>query len=321
MVNTTASDGSFRGLLYFVAGSFPIGLLCLVLLADPFENPMSQHLARLLTAGARLNQNNPLRNGNMICFPGKGDLIITGDLHNHRRNFERIQTLADLGNFPDRHVILHEIVHGGILDREGCDRSLDMLLEAIEWADEYPGQVHFLLANHDLAQVYGQAIMKEGYDLTDRFTRYFTKQAGGGLDAANGAFHDFILTMPLAAITFTGILLSHSLPGPRDMATFDRTILRRELTEADLSRTGSVYQLVWGRSQDADSLAQLAKAWWCETFVCGHQAQDSGYATINDRMLILDSSHNHGVYLPVDLARPYTFQELVARVQPLAAIA
>lgn len=282
---------------------------------------MSQHLVKLLNAGACLNQQDPLRNGNMISLPGKGDLVIAGDLHNHRRNFERLQAVSDLGKFPDRHVILQEVIHGGLLDHDGNDRSLDLLLETLDWAREFPGQIHFLLANHDLAQVQGQAIMKDGYDLTDRFTRYFRKQAGGNLPAANEAFRNFVLTMPLAAITFTGVLISHSLPGPRDMATFDSTILRRQLVEADLSRTGSVYQLIWGRSQNAANLAALAKAWWSEIFVCGHQTQDAGLGAVAGRLLIIDSSHNHGAYLPLDLARPYTFEELVNRVRPLAAIA
>jgi hypothetical protein len=163
--------------------------------------------------------------------------------------------------------------------------------------------------------------MKDGYDLTDRFTRYFKNRTGSQYDAANQAFRSFMLTQPLAAITFTGILLSHSLPGPRDLATFDSTILRRALTEADMSRTGSVYQLIWGRGQTPEVLSALSKAWWCDLFICGHQAQDDGYATIADHMLILDSSHNHGAFLCIDLARPYTMDELVATVKPIASIA
>ena len=112
---------------------------------------MSPHtLINLLTTGARLNLTDPLRNGNTICLPGTGDLIVAGDLHNHTRNFERIQTLANLEQFPDRHVILQEIVHGGPLSPDGSDRSLDMLMDAIAFAEAFPGQVHFLLANHDL---------------------------------------------------------------------------------------------------------------------------------------------------------------------------
>jgi hypothetical protein len=282
---------------------------------------MTHDITNTLLAGTRLNQQDPLRNGNMICFPGIGDLVIAGDLHNHQRNFQRIQKLAALDKHPSRHVILQEIVHGGLLGADGGDHSLDMLLDAIAWADAFPGQVHFLLANHDLAQVCEQAIMKDGYDLTDRFSRYFKTRAGSQYHAAHQAFRDFMLTMPLAAITFTGILLTHSLPGPRDLATFDSTILRRPLTENDFSRVGSVYQLIWGRGQTPEVLAALAKAWWCELFICGHQAQDSGMGVLAERMLILDSSHNHGTYLQIDLARPYTMDELVGTVKPLASVA
>lgn len=281
----------------------------------------SSSVTSILNAGTRLNQGDALRNGNVISFPGAGDLIVAGDLHNHQRNFERIQSVANLQKNPQRHVILQEIVHGGALNQEGGDWSLEMLLEAISWAEKFPGQVHFLLANHDLAQVQGQPIMKDGYDLTDRFTRYFKQRAGGDWPAASTAFKNFFMTMPIAAVTFSGILLTHSLPAPKEMATFDKTILRRELLEADYARNGSVYQLIWGRSQTPEMLAALSKAWWSDIFICGHQAQDTGYGIIGGKMLILDSSHNHGVYLKIDLARPYTMEDLVASVKPLASVA
>ena len=278
-------------------------------------------LVTSLNTGTELNQKNPLRNGNMLSFPGGGELIVAGDLHNHTRNFERIQTVADLAKHPHRHVILQEIVHGGPLGPAGEDRSLDMLLDAIAWAHEYPGRVHFLLANHDLAQVQRQAIMKDGYDLTDRFNRYFRAKAGSDFAAAETAYRNFTFSMPLAAITLAGILLSHSLPGPRDLATFDNTILRRQLTEADFARNGSAYNLVWGRYQTQEVLSTLSRAWWSELFVCGHQAQDTGVGTLGDRMLIIDSSHNHGSFLHIDLARQYTLQDLAADAKPLASIA
>ncbi|HVT79714.1 MAG TPA: metallophosphoesterase [Phycisphaerae bacterium] len=281
----------------------------------------SHSVSHLLNAGARLNQQEPLRNGNIISLPGVGDLVVAGDLHNHHRNFERVQTVANLEKNPQRHVILQEIVHGGVLGADGGDHSLEMLLDAIAWADKFPGQVHFLLANHDLAQVQGQPVMKDGYDLTDRFTRYFKMRAGGDWAGAQAAFRNFFMTMPLGAVTFSGIMLTHSLPGPRDMPTFDPAILRRALTDADYARNGSVYQMIWGRGQTPEVLATLAKAWWSELFICGHQAQDTGFGTLAGKMLILDSSHNHGVYLKIDLARPYTLEDLTAAVKPLASVA
>jgi len=38
-------------------------------------------------------------------------------------------------------------------------------------------------------------------------------------------------------------------------------------------------------------------------------------------MLIIDSCHNHGVFLPIDLARQYTLPDLAAACRPLASLA
>jgi hypothetical protein len=275
---------------------------------------------------AELNRTDPLRNGQMINFPGgredePNELLVLGDLHNHTRNFEKFRKVAALDRFPRRHVLLQEIIHGGPLGQQGEDRSLDMLVQAMEWALHHPGQVHFLLANHDMAQVQRVAIMKDGYDLTDRFARYMNIKFGGDLNNANAAFNQFVYSMPLAAITATGIMFTHSLPAARDIANFDRTILQRNLTAADYARNGPIYQLIWGRSQTQEVLNTLSRAWWSEIFVCGHQSYDDGYAVVGDRMLIIDSCHNHGVFLHVDLARQYTLDDLKASLRPLAAIA
>jgi len=280
----------------------------------------------LLHTAAELNRQNPLRNAQMICLPsgaGEGEaneLLVCGDLHNHARNFEKIQKVAALASFPRRHVLLQEIIHGGPLGSAGEDRSFDMLLQAVEWARQFPGRVHFLLSNHDMAQVQQVAIMKDGYNLTNRFAQHINQHYGSDAPAVHEAFSKFVYSMPLAAITVSGVFFSHSLPGPRELATFDATVVRRELTPADYVRNGAVHQLIWGRRQTQEVLTALSRAWWAELFVCGHQAQDNGYGTLGDRMLILDSSHNHGVFLPVDLSRQYTLPDLAAAVKPFAGI-
>lgn len=195
-----------------------------------------------------------------------------------------------------------------------------MLLKAIELQRRFPGRVHFLLANHDMAQVQHTAIMKDGYDLTDRFTRYIQLRFKSDAATVEGLFRNFVYSMPLAAITVTGIFLSHSLPTERDLATFDPTLLRRPLTDADYARNGSVFNLIWGRNQSQQVLETLSRTWWADIFVCGHQSFDAGSHVIGDRMLILDSSHNHGTFLRIDLAKQYTFSDLVDSVTPLASI-
>ena len=189
-----------------------------------------------------LVRSDPLRNRQMLCFPGgredePNELLVLGDLHNHARNFEKFRKVAALQQFPRRHVLLQEIIHGGPLGPQGEDRSWDMLVDALEWSCQFPGRVHFILANHDVAQVQRLAIMKDGYDLTDRFDRYVDVRLGRDAPAAHQAFARFVYSLPLAAITVSGILFAHSLPSARDIAGFDRTILRRELTDQDYCAT------------------------------------------------------------------------------------
>ncbi len=273
-----------------------------------------------LNEAAELNRTDPLRNSQMLCFPGIGDLFVAGDLHNHSRNYERFIKAAALAKNPQRHVVLQEIIHGGALGPDGEDGSFEMLMEAIELQRRFRGRVHFLLANHDLAQVQKLAIMKDGYDLTDRFNRYIDLRFKGDAPAMHAAFRNFVFSMPLAAITVTGVFLSHSLPAERDLTTFDPALLRRDLTPADYARGGSVFQLIWGRHQSQTVLDTLGRAWWAEMFVCGHQSFDEGSHVLGDRMLIIDSSHNHGTFLRIDLARQYTFSDLAAAVKPIASI-
>lgn len=281
----------------------------------------TEKLIDLLRVAAHYNRADPLRNSQMLCFPAHGDLLVAGDIHSHSRNFERIVKAANLAKNPQRHVLLQEIIHGGALGSSGEDTSLDLLVTALQFATKFPGQVHFILANHDMAQVQRLPIMKDGYDLTDRFNRNIELLYGKNSSNVNLALREFFYSQPLAAITNTGIFFSHSLPSPRDLPKFDPKLLSRQLTEKDYQRAGPVYQLIWGRNQTQAVLQTLSRLWWAELFVCGHQAQDNGFGTIGDRMLIIDSCHNHGVILPLDLARQYTLPDLTHSLIPLASLA
>ncbi len=256
----------------------------------------------------------------MLHLPARGDLIVAGDLHNHARNFDRIIRAAALDQNPARHLILQEVIHGGPLGVHGEDTSIEMLGQALAYAQKFPGRVHFLLANHDLAQVQRIPIMKDGYDLTDRFNRYFEVRCGKEGPRVESAFRQWVYTLPFAAITVSGIFFSHSLPSARDFKSFDPSILRRTLSDADYDRHGSIYKLVWGRAQTADCLIQLGRLWWADLFVCGHQQQDQGWGTIEPNMLILDSSHNHGKLLHVGFERQYSLADLTHCLVPLASL-
>jgi hypothetical protein len=135
------------------------------------------------------------------------------------------------------------------------------------------------------------------------------------------AIEELIRSYPLAGRTPNRVLLSHSLPGPRELPSFDPTVLNRAPTTDDLGDSGSAHALVWGRYQTPQVIATLRELLDVDYFVCGHQPQESGYDVLHERMVILASDHNHGVFLTLDLSKPVTLESLTRNIRPFAGIA
>src|SRR4030042_1390244 len=108
---------------------------------------MPQTLIDLLKYAVEVNNNDSFRRGNLIHLPANGSLIITGDIHGHRRNFEKIVAFADLDNNPDRHIILQEIIHGGPEDTQGGCLSYKLLYDVVSYKLNFPDRVHIILGN------------------------------------------------------------------------------------------------------------------------------------------------------------------------------
>jgi len=283
----------------------------------------AQSAAEVFREAARLNRQDPLLRGAVLEFPDYGQLVMTGDLHGHRRNFARLQRYCDLGQFPVRHVILHELIHEEPATLEEPDMSHLLLLEAARWKCEYPDQVHFLQSNHELAQLTGHEISKGGRIVNFDFENGVRRTYGPGaedIEEVLRAIDDLLESYPLAGRTANRVFISHSLPGARTMPDFDPGALARPITRDDLGRNGTAYALVWGRYQSEAHLESLAKALDVDLFICGHQPQEDGYAVVHDRLIILASDHNHGVFLPFDLRREMTLSRLEGLIRPLAAI-
>lgn len=269
---------------------------------------------------ARLNREDPLMEGSLMRFPDYGQLVMTGDMHGHRRNFAKLKRFCNLEHSAARHVILHELIHAEPACFGDADLSHELLLEAAEWKCAYPDQVHFLQSNHELSQLTGHDISKGGRVVTRDFEDGVAATYGSGFIEVIKAMADFIESFPLAGVTANRIFLSHSLPGPRDYEQFDPTVFKDSAHPADLLEGGSVYSLVWGRNQTTVVLEELCMRLDVDTFLCGHQPQETGYGVLHDRMIILASDHNHGAFLPFDLKKSYTVADLVALIRPFASI-
>ena len=278
-------------------------------------------MIELYTKARHANQRARYRRGNVVHLPAQGEVILTGDLHGHWRNFERIVTYADLANRPDRHVVLHEILHGGPEDGHGGCLSFELLAAALQYQLDFPDQVHLVMGNHDTAIITDSDVMKAGREMNKAMKTALKRRFGTEYEAVMEALQHYLLSEALAVRCPNGVWFSHSLPACRLLDQFDAGILERPLTVADCIRPGSAYLLTWGRRQAPETLEALARKLGVELFVLGHQPQESGWMRMDPNALVLASDHSHGVLLPVELDRTYTLTDLVERLIPLASIA
>ncbi len=282
---------------------------------------MPQQAIQLCRKASELNTSSCLRKGNIIYLPSSGRVIVAGDLHGHRRNFERIVNYADLQRYPDTFVILQEIIHGGPEDDYGGCLSYQLLLDALEWKMRFPEQIHILLGNHDTAAITNTSVLKSGREMNLAMKTAMRRQYRGKFEDVENAMMEYLMSQPLAVRCANRIWISHSLPSDNHVDEFDLTIFERPYDLKDIERPNPVYQLTWGRRHSQEALAGLAKRLDADVFILGHQPQETGWDLAGDNLLIIASEHNHGCILAFDLSRPYTARQLVQGIIPLAAIA
>ena len=281
---------------------------------------MPQAIIDLLNKGAKANKACSLRQGNIIALPAHGTLIVTGDIHGHRRNFERALTYADLSNNPDRHIVLQEIIHGGPQDDQGGCLSYNLLFDAIRYKLEFPDQVHLIMGNHDTCFICDREVMKDGREMNRCMRMAIARQFGSQAGQVEEALRRFLLSQPLAVRTESKLWMSHSLPADRFAGKFEVDIFEKELTAEDLCKPCGGYLLTWGRRHSQKTLDDMAKMLDVEVFILGHQPQDTGWSKAGDNLIIIASDHNHGCLLSVNLKQSYTADQLADSIVPLASL-
>lgn len=280
-------------------------------------------------AGARANRAARCRRGSIDVIEPPGVLIATGDLHDNPVHFQRLVQVAALGgegegggSAPARHLVLHEIIHSDRLIN-GMDFSYRALARVASLKAAYPELVHTVLANHELAQMVGAGIVKDGVRVVEAFDEGLAYAFGEDAPAVDQSIREFVRSMPLALRCRTprgDILCAHSLPAAWSMQRFDPTVLDRDLAEADYEpRQGSAHLMVWGRGYDAELIEDLVERWGVSLFILGHEHVENGVQLVPPCVIVLNSDHERGVYLPIDLSNPPSAAEAAAMVVPLAS--
>ena len=281
---------------------------------------MPQTVTDLLKKGIEANHADKFRRHNVVHLPAEGCLILSGDLHGHRRNFEKIVSFADLDNHPDRHVLLQEVIHGGPEDTYGGCLSHRLLYDIIRYKLNYPDRVHVIMGNHDTAYINNNEVMKDGREMNRALHSAMEREFQETTADVELATKQYLFSQPLALRCENRIWASHSLPADRVAEKFDPEIFHRELKVNDIVRPGSAYLLTWGRNHRQELLDHMAKLLDSDIFILGHQPQEQGWGRAGKNLIIVDSSHNHGCLLPINLAKSYTVEQLIESIVLLASV-
>lgn len=296
---------------------YPCGVTVPSNLRDPAA------VVRLLEQAAQTLTTGPSRTGSIVRLPARGRLLATGDLHDNPVHLGAIIKLAQLDRSPDHHVVLHELIHGEHLIN-GMDFSHRMLCRVAELVVQFPGQVHPLLANHELSQLMGRGVSKGAGNSVVLFEQAVEYAFGDDAETVSEAIHAFIRAMPLA---LTGgpqgaaVLCAHSLPAPLMMKRFDPGVFERQLSDHDYRGPfGSAYLMTWGRQHTQEQIEQLAKTWGIKLFCIGHEHVPGGIDLRHGRVIILNSDHEFATALPLDLAAVPDAEQAMSRAIPLRAV-
>ncbi len=265
-----------------------------------------------------LARRDPKRRGNVIYLPAEGEVIVTGDLHGCRDNFDRIVKFAALQRHPKRHLILHELEHGGPEDEKGGCLSYALIEAAAALKIEFPLQVHILLGNHDVAEMLNIQLHKGKVNLNRKFKEGLAHAYGHQAEEVKQAYCDFFRDLPLAVKTPNRVWISHSTPHLDALIDFDYEMFDRQLTDGDFSRDSQLYSFLWGRNQNEMAANIFAKHVDCDVLIVGHQPSQMGYKTPNSRHIILYSDNQLGRYIPVRLAEKVTHYELSRSIKRIA---
>ena len=280
--------------------------------------PDPSRLLKTLEQAGKAFHDTPGRTGHLVQLAEADDVLVAGDLHGNVENFRRLLEKAELGSHPNRHLVFQELVHGPFQYPTGGDKSHQLidLLAALKC--QFPRQVHMLLGNHELAQWTNQWIGKGETELNDWFRQGVHAAYGDQAEKIYEAYLQLLAEVPLAVRSSNRVFLSHSLPRASGMDEFELSILTAEdLHPGELIPGGRVHSLVWGRDTTPSNIETFLKKVDADWLITGHIPCEKGFATPNDRQLILDCLGEPAAYCLFPANCPVTFQELLNGVKTL----
>ncbi|MGZ3337980.1 MAG: metallophosphoesterase, partial [Isosphaeraceae bacterium] len=251
--------------------------------------PDPQEILATIRKATELMRSTPGRSGSVVAFDDADEVMVVGDLHGNLPAFSQALAIAALDWYPRRHLVLQELVHEiNKNDDDRPDRSHQLVDLVSALKCQYPQRVHLILGNHELSELTGRIIGKDGHALNLRFRQGMELAYGARTQEVYEAYLVLFAALPLAVRTPNRVFVCHTLPDARYLEDLDLALLQADhWPEEAMKRGGTIYALTWGRDntpETADRFAAMVDADW---FITGHQPCDEGFRQANHRQIII----------------------------------
>jgi hypothetical protein len=260
--------------------------------------PDPQKILATIRKATELMRSTPGRSGSVIELEDADEVMVVGDLHGNLPAFRQALAISALDRHPRRHLVLQELVHEihkNDDDRPDRSHRLVDLVSALKC--QYPQRVHLILGNHELSELTGRIIGKDGHTLNLRFRQGMELAYGARTHDVYEAYLVLFAALPLAVRTPNRVFVCHTLPDARYLEDLDLALLRADhWPEEAMKRGGTIYALTWGRDttpETADRFAAMVDADW---FITGHQPCEEGFRQANHRQIIIDGTNPYPAY-------------------------
>ena len=279
--------------------------------------PDPEKVLATVRRATELTRATPHRRGAIQWVPEADEVLVVGDLHGNVPTFRSVLKEADLDARPARHLVLQELVHGPFRypDDRG-DRSHQLVDLAAALKVKYPDRVHLILGNHELAELTGRSISKNGEAINELFRQGIATAYGRLAESIYIAYLDFFAAWPLAVRTENRVLVCHTIPDGRHLDAFDVSLIHDDRRPPESTeRGGTIYAITWGRDTNPETADRFAALMDADLFVCGHQPCDEGFRQANHRQLIIDGTDPYPAMCLFPAREPLTIDRLVSGVR------
>jgi hypothetical protein len=283
--------------------------------------PDPKKVLTTIRRAAELMRTTPGRSGGIVALENAAEVMVVGDLHGNISAFKKVLAIAALERHPGRHLIMQELIHGPLMypDDKG-DRSHQLLDVFTALKCQYPERVHLILGNHELSELTGRSIGKDGEGLNAKFQRGVETAYGESAGEILASYKTLFAALPLAVRTRNRVYVCHTLPDDIYLDSLDLDLLKADVWPEDaMKRRGTIYALTWGRDTAPETADRFSAMVDADFFVTGHQPCDEGFRQANHRQIIIDGTNPHPCYCLFPADTPVTIESLLSCVHLIDA--